>query len=229
MNILNKNQWLDANEICIAHGNSAALNLMFEKQRDHQLFFELWNKYLGEMTTVLNYHLRPTGWIIMFRTRSREDIINSYNAQRKKSKKAKRKCKLKDVGRILSEHFRIFLSQYVRRTNALSGRRGSIVMSRFKKYIVQKEADYRMLFTMLMNQVLGDPQSKNDYRANTENYDCDKKMKKDSAWKVGKRIYMGLEKWCKVLKDMQICNPGSLVLRNFLKSQEPTGLSHFSP
>lgn len=229
MKIIERNQWLDANKVCIAHGNSVALNLMFEKKRDHMIFFELWNKYLGDMTTVLNYHLKPTGWIVMFKTGSNEEIIRAYSKQRRKSKKAKRKFRLKDVGRILSEHFRIFLSQYVRKTNALSGRKGSKVMARFKKYMIQKEEDYKMLFNILMNQVLGDPQSNKNYRTNTKNYDPEKKMKKESIWKVGKRIYLGYEKWDKTLNKMEICIPNSSVLRNLLKSIKSVQIAHPFP
>lgn len=128
--------WLEANKICLAAGDSVALNLMFETKKDHERFLKYWDKYLGGMTEIINYHLSPTGWTILFKTKSANTIQNAYLLQRKKSKKAISKNVLVDVGKILSEHFRIFLSQYVRRTNASHRRSGTLVKQSFSKYIL---------------------------------------------------------------------------------------------
>lgn len=216
MKIMQQNKWLAADKICIAHGYAVSQNLMFEKKQDHQLFFEYWNRYLGGMTEVLNYYLSPTGWVIVFRTCSEEEILVSYQKQRAKSNKAKMKCELQDVGRIISEHFRIFLSQYVRRTNSNSGRKGSKVMSRFKKCILNSTCDYQKVFELIKNQLLADPQSNPRYQTKLENYDRMREMTRDSIWKVGKRIYAGFDRWDNVFKSMLICKPNSDVLRNLL-------------
>lgn len=91
-----KNIWLEPIQICIARGSAVALNLMFETKKDHQLFFQLWDKYLGGMTEVINYHLSPTDWTILFKTKSERQILQAYSNQRKKSRKAIRKLTLKE-------------------------------------------------------------------------------------------------------------------------------------
>lgn len=68
MIISKKNLWLVPNRICIVRGNAVALNLMFENKKSHKLFLQMWDRYLGHMTEVINYHLTPTDWTILFKT-----------------------------------------------------------------------------------------------------------------------------------------------------------------
>lgn len=208
-------KWLEENQVCLAMGDATALNLMFETQKDHQLFMSLWEKYLGKMTELIHYHLAPTGWTFLFKTRSALEIIRAYKIQRKKSKKAKRKHELKETNRILSEHFRIFLSQYVRRTNARNGRRGTLVMQRFQKYVLDKLADFKKVFELVTKHKRNQPQKNAKYQANIKRYDVKNEVKRESAWVSGNAFYRKVNVDRYGLKC--IINPGSYlsVLRNF--------------
>lgn len=226
---LRKNLWLEANQICMASGHCVASNVMFETKKDHQLFLEYWQKYLGEMADVIHYHLTEEGWHIMFKTRSALDIKRAYTQQRMKSQKAKKECTYMDVRRMLSEHFRIFLSQYVRRTNVIHGRKGTKVMERFKKYIFHDKIDYEKVFRLFMKQYKESPQQTKKYRPDEGLYDSKMEMKSDSIWKVGSRIYDGLEKWDTVWKSFALMPPQYYVLRKYLKNLDPPKISSFSP
>lgn len=215
-----KNTWLTHNKVCLAKGNAVALNLMFETKKDHQLFLKYWKKYLGSMATLLNYHLSPTGWTLLFKTKSKEDILSAYYELRSQSKKAKSENTLQDVTRILSEHFRIFLSQYVRRSNANHKRRGSKVMQRFSKYVLDETKDYDYLFQKITSQTRDEAQINKKYQADTTQYDINCEMKIDSIWKVGTRLYMGLEEEFREWLGVRILRPEMLsddsILRKYL-------------
>lgn len=216
-----KTHWLDCNRICLAMGNAVARNLMFESKQDHELFFKYWKKYLGGMATLLNYHLSPTGWTLLIKTKSKEEIIAAYHAQRSQSKKAKKENTLKDAPRILSEHFRIFLSQFVRRSNAHHRRKGCKVMQRFHKYVLKDGVDYEYFFEKITKKSRRQVQIKKKYQANLSGYDTRKEMTKDSAWKVGTRVYLGLEKAFQEWIGVELIEPKSSVLRKYLNFTTP--------
>lgn len=145
-----KTTWLVENQICMARGSAVALNRMFEDQNDRALFLHLWDRYLGNMTDVLKYNLSDTSWTVVFKTKKSLEIKRSYLKQRGKSHKAKLRCQYDEIGRILSEHFRIFLSQYVRRMNAKHGRKGTLVLERFQKYVFKTDVDYSKIFDWII-------------------------------------------------------------------------------
>lgn len=188
MKILRRNKWLESDSICIAQGSSVAKNLMFETKAQHQLFFKLWDKYLGDMTEVVQYHLAPTTWTILFKTKTELDIKRAYHYQRKKSKKAKAQNTLHEPSRMLSEHFRIFLAQFVRLSNLTTGRKGTKVLHRFKKCVVNESVDYWKAFDWLTKKTRVRTQIKK-YQADESRYDQQDEMEKNSIWKVGNAYY----------------------------------------
>lgn len=223
MNSKQKFPWLSANQVCIAQGNSVALNLMFETKADHQIFLTLWERYLGGMTEVLNYHLSPIGWTVLFRTKSSSEISNSFQELRKKSKKATKE--IKDIGRMLSEHFRILISQYVRRTNQLNGRKGTKVMHRFKRFVLNSIVDYNRAFQLLIKAKDREVHTEK-YQADRSKYDVKEEMNDESGWKSGKCMYHGDLAVFDVLRCVRLVRPNSPVLRNWLKnSKSPPQIS----
>lgn len=182
-----KQNWLEADQICLAQGDAVALNLMFETKKDHQRFLRMWNRYLGEMAEVINYYLSPTGWTILFRTRKSIEIFHAYKKQRKKSKKAMAQCELQCSSKILSEHFRIFLSQYVRSTNAANNRKGTLVMERFQKYVLKNGVDYEKFFALITHKQRHETQRLDKYRADESKYNEDGKLEVDCIWQIGQR------------------------------------------
>lgn len=211
-----KKSWLYSDSICLAKGEAVALNLMFETKKDHEIFLIFWNKYLGNMATLINYHLSPTGWTILFKTKSENEIKTAYHEFRSTSKKAKKDHYLNEVSRILSEHFRIFLSQYARRMNANNGRKGTLVLQRFSKYILDKKKDFERFFNMITNQEHTSSQVQK-YKANESKYDLKNEMSNESVWKVGNRLYEGLDVGFREFLREDLLRPENPVLRNFLK------------
>lgn len=207
-----KNLWLLPDEICIVRGSAEAKNLMFENKKDHKTFLKLWDKYLGGMVDVINYHLSPTDWTILFRAKSSEAIECAYTLQRKKSRKALRKCTLKCPKRMLSEHIRIFLSQFVRSTNHIKGRKGTKVLERFHKYIVKSDADYQKIFKIISNQVRMVVHKNPRYQADESDYDIRKEINEKGVLRVGRLSYLEMSEvlGCVRFKDLI-----SSVLRNF--------------
>lgn len=209
--------WLTSSSICLAMGDAVAMNLMFEDKQDHKLFFKYWNKYLGGMAKLINYHLTPTGWTLLFKTKSSQEIKSAYHELRNQSHKAKAQNTLDDVSRILSEHFRIFLSQFVRSSNILHQRKGTKVMQRFHKYVLNESSDFEELFERITRQQRRVTQSDKKYQADESEYDVDKKMEGDSIWKIGTRMYNGGEGWFRRRYGVFLIKPNSSVLRKFLK------------
>lgn len=208
--------WLMSSSICLAMGDAVALNLMFETKQDHELFFKFWKKYLGGMADLLNYQLTPTGWVLLFRTKCAADIKVAYQQFRSQSMKAKPENEYHDVSRMLSEHFRIFLSQFVRRTNANHGRKGTKVLQSFHRYVLKDTADYEHLFDMITRQKRKLSQSNSRYQADETSYDKEREMRLDSVWKVGTRVYRGLGDEFKKRFGVVLITPSSSVLRKFL-------------
>lgn len=220
-----KEIWLEPGKICIAKGHSVAKNLMFKKKKDHRIFMRLWDRYLGKMTEVLNYHLSPDGWIIMFKAKTAEEIKLAYIDQRKRSRKAKKKHQKKEAKRMLSEHIRIFLSQYVRRINANHGRKGCLVMERFRKYVIQDPKTYNRIFNLLTDQERIRSQIQERYQADEGYYDQAGEMEKGSVWQVGRKYYEGVEGLERVLECMRLVSPKSSVLRKFFLNNIPPNYS----
>lgn len=219
-------EWLKEDSVCLAMGDAVALNLMFENKRDHQLFFELWDKYLGGMASLLNYHLSPTGWVLLFRTKDKEQIINAYHQLRNKSRKAKIKSTLEDTTRILSEHFRILLSQFVRRSNQASQRKGTKVLERFHKYVLKASSDYTWIFNQMTRKYRKKAQKNKKYQADESQYDIQKEMSEKSVWKVAVRMYYGLERGFRERFGVELVRPNSDVLRKILPNSKPPKIPH---
>lgn len=211
-----KRTWLKSDSVCLAKGDAVALNLMFETEQDHALFFKCWKKYLSDMADLINYHLSPTGWVLLFKTKSSREIQEAYKDLRSQSNKAKKEHTHVDISRILSEHFRIFLSQFVRKSNAIHGRKGTLVMQRFHKYVFKDSVDYEYFFDMITRRLRNLPQTNRKYQANERGYDVENKMEEDSIWKVGTRIYKGLEVGFKEMFGVLLVSPKSAILRKYL-------------
>lgn len=217
-----RKSWLKSNSICLAMGDSVALNLMFESKQDHELFLEYWIKYLGGMAQLINYHLTPTGWVLLFKTKSDTDICTAYHSLRSQSQKADKTKTYKECSRMLSEHFRIFLSQYVRRTNAHKGRKGTKVLQRFSKYILNEASDYTYFFDLITRRERKIAQTNDKYRADERMYDEQKEMVEESVWQVGTRLYNGMAGWFVRYFEMELIRPESSVLRKYLNHSIPT-------
>lgn len=216
INIMMKyDKWLNVESVCLASGHAVARNQMFENAKDQKLFIELWKKYLGGMTEIINYHLNQTSWTILFKTKTTTEIKKAYFDQRKKSTKAKASHQLKCESRMLSEHFRIFLSQFVRRTNTQHGRKGTLVLERFKKYVFKKYTEYEQAFNRIVEGFMEPPQKLEKYRVSKMGKKINSVKEKIKIGRVGNMV----ELWRYLGGDMGDFNS---VLRKFFNPTKIT-------
>lgn len=211
-----KEGWLEPSSVCLAQGSAVAINLMFESKKEHKLFFKYWERYLGGMAEIINYHLSPTSWALLIRTKNEYHIKQAYLNQRKKSKKALKSRKLTDAKRMLSEHFRIFLSQFVRQVNRQRGRVGTHVKHRFLKNVFKDEVNYEKVFNALMK--INQPKSQRNpkYQADARKYDMKKELEGESIWKMGRKMYGVDYQGVRVVGEVVLIRPKTHVLRKIL-------------
>ena len=73
---LKRNSKLQANQIYLLSSESVAKNLYFESKKDIRFAHETIKKYIRYIGEVVDYLIRPTGWIIIIRTHSESSIIS---------------------------------------------------------------------------------------------------------------------------------------------------------
>ena len=129
------------------------------------------------MVDILHYKMTPTGWVMAIETKSEKEIGNSYLTQRSKNQKADRTKDIKEAKRMISEHFRMFLSNFVKMSNSYLGREGVLVKKRFDKFLILNEEDYYREFELIC-----DLQSCN-YRQTVEKYRADESVyEEENEW-----------------------------------------------
>lgn len=122
---LKQTVWMYPNNVYVTSGGACANSLLFEDQYCHlpaeritsilqasQLFFKYLNRFVTPMAEVLHYKLNSTEWALLIRIRSEDEISNAYFKQRNKSRRADREKDFTETCRMLSEHFRMFLSNF---------------------------------------------------------------------------------------------------------------------
>lgn len=168
----NQTVWLHPNQLYIVSGGASANSFFFENRQCHIIFFEYFDCFLSNMVDLLHYKMTPTGWVMAIKTKSEKEIIAAYLMQRRKSQKADRTKDLDEPKRMISEHFRIFLSNYVKMSNYYLGREGVLVKKRFDKYQISNEEEYYREFELICDlQACNYRQIKKKYQADENNYD----------------------------------------------------------
>lgn len=220
MQVFTKTKWFDANRICMAQGSSTGSVQFFETEKDHERLLQLWDKYLGAMTELIQYSFTSTNWMILFRSKSSKSINAAYSALRVKSIKADLSKTLHQPSRMLSEHFRIMLSQYVRQTNMQVGRRGTRVRQRFDKFLVNQLVDYKAIFERIHLGIHTLLQPNPLYQAKRKSDNTVDQLKNWSIWRSSRLYYMFTHKKHRVVDSFRIINPDSYILRKILAKQK---------
>ena len=117
--------WMHPNKIYITSGGASANSLFFEDKHCHlpagrttsilqagELFFTYMKRFVSPMANILHYKLNSTEWAMLIHTKSEEEIQTAYFAQRAKSTTANRDKDLSEASRMLSEHYRMALSNF---------------------------------------------------------------------------------------------------------------------
>lgn len=127
------------NGIYTVRSFSSANTLYFENLNDHRLFFRYVNYFLSDYIDILEYVLIPTGWAMIFRTKSSQEIQNAYQKRLLNSVRKRKRNLSNRPDLIISEQFRLLISQYVKNSNAIHGRTGSKIHSRMQKHVLPDE------------------------------------------------------------------------------------------
>ena len=179
----------EANGLYLVWSSASANTLYFEDKIDHQMFLSFVDNFLGKMIDVVHYSIVPTGWALIFRTKSDTEIKEAYFTQRSKSKKVIfGQCKEK-IGLMLSEHFRFAISLYVKSSNVIHNRHGSKIHSRIQKFILPTQKVLENEIKKMEALVEFCEQTMPWYRPDYNFYCDDEMLSMDHKLKSAKRLY----------------------------------------
>ena len=213
--------WMHPDRVYVCSGGASANSMFFEDRYCHKLFFKYLNRFVIPMANILHYKLNATEWAILIHTKSEEEIKAAYFRQRNKSDTANREQDHTAACRMISEHFRMALSNFAKESNAYLGRKGVVVMKRFDKYPITSEKSYKQEFERICDlKFCSYQQIKEKYRADEELYDKNELLLDiDSIPHVlrsGIRMYKLSEKFEKGPILLKLIRPNSHVLRKIL-------------
>lgn len=228
--------WMHQNQVYIVSGGACANSLLFEDKYCHlpavrnssilqagELFFKYLKRFVLPMADILQYKLNATEWVLLVHTRSSNDIRNAYYNQRKQSDKADRTKDFEQIERMLSEHFRMFLSNFARECNMYRQRKGTLVMKRFEKLAIRKEKDYYREFERICDLKLCNyRQIKEKYQPDETEYDVENELIENNltphALRSAIGVYKGVLKIEMLPVSVKMVRPNTYILRKILKA-----------
>jgi len=214
---INKTTWLQPEKVFIVSGGASANSLFLEDKKCHKIFFKYFNRFLSEMVEVLHYKLNASGWAILVRVKEESHVIEAYKKQRLKSSKANRNLDFVEPERMISEHFRYFLSSFARRCNHILGRQGVWVKKKFDRIGIDTLRDYKVQFEQICKiQDCIHEQKKKKYRPKLREYDLMNEMDEKSILKSSVLVYKSRLNIEKMPINVRIVRPYSDVLRQIL-------------
>lgn len=219
-----KVKYLESDGVYIIRSFASANSLYFEDKSDHELFFQLFDRFMTPMLEILEYSLVSIGWVMLVKTRSETEISNFYHLFRSKSKKAIPGKEKTEIGQMISEHIRYMNSNYVKQSNQNKNRHGSKVHSSYEKLVLKDEVAYLAQIEAMRNLRMFCEQVEERYQANPEYYD-DTGMKGKSKWKTGGgKFSRGMEVISAYLGDLDLD-----VVRNLIYKTWKRHFSNFPP
>lgn len=157
-------------------GGSTARDLFFEDNQDIIDFRDQLESMLGCYIKVQKFHFYRDQWALAVKLNSKEEIIRQYKKDRDRSKKANRSNDYTEVWRIISERMRLFLSNYVRKTNFRKGRKGSKVDMTYERYCFTDVQELEAEITKWKARTVESRQEKK-YRYLEKHYSVDEREK----------------------------------------------------
>lgn len=157
---------LEAGGFYIIQSKASANSNYFEKDGLASLFFKYFNYYLKDYMDLYEYSLNQDGWIMAIRIKSRKTIKKQYQEIIHNRKKKDSDNDKKEIWRIISERMRIFISTYVRLSNKLLGREGSLVKRKYERYRFENHQEAIKYIHDLRNQEIDISQPKSKYQGN---------------------------------------------------------------
>ncbi len=123
---------------------SSSRSAYFETEEEIREFKQLWIRYLGKFIETYKVYFSSEGYQILIKVRKKSVVNKEYVKMCKKRGKKERMLFKEESWRIISEQMRILHSVYARFVNRERGRKGVMVQIRYKRYIFEGEAEFRI-------------------------------------------------------------------------------------
>lgn len=133
--------FFQSNGFYVAASFASANTFFFKYESECKTLHSKIRTYLQSMIDIIELRCFPGGWILLFKTKSANQIKQSYS----RMNKDKEQMRFVDVEHILSEQFRIANSMTVKECNAYSYRSGSRIHSKLVKLIFDSKEEYELL------------------------------------------------------------------------------------
>lgn len=173
---------MQAEHLYLIRGASGANSPFFENEGDCKLFLELADRFLQDYLHIASFQNNRDGWIMIIRTKSAIDIKRAYYTRRGLSKKCKKEFEYTEIWKILSDQIRIFLSTYVKVTNARTGRVGGKVRSRYERFVFESEEEALKICDMLEREYYAQVQPLKRYRPSKRLHKIRRKLLRTSIY-----------------------------------------------
>lgn len=158
---------MEAGKHFLIESCASANSVYFETDKMAKLFFRYYNYYLKDYLQVEEYVLNQSGWAMLIKVKSSKTIRKYYNSEGQQSKKDKYP---KAIWQILSERVRLFISTYVRMSNKILGRKGSLVGQKYGRYKFESIEEARTYISTIRNDRHELHQVKEKYRGMKEHF-----------------------------------------------------------
>lgn len=138
-----------------------------------KLFFRYCDYYLKDYIDVQEYALNQDGWAMLIKIKSSKTIRKYYEkvtSRRKSKKDLEVSFTTMPIWKILSERVRLFISTYVRMSNKILGREGSLVRRKYKRYRFDSLTQAQSYVSKLRNGGHDTQQTEEKYRGLSEHF-----------------------------------------------------------
>lgn len=166
-------QQMEAGKIYLIESKASANSVYFETDKLAKLFFRYCDYYLKDYIQVKEYILNTDGWAMLIQVRSTKTIRKYYEkieTTRTSFKKDVVQVKAKPIWKILSERVRLFISTYVKMSNKILGRKGTLVRRKYGRYQFNNLTAAQDYVTKIRNDRHEMQQSKEKYRGFAEHF-----------------------------------------------------------
>lgn len=167
-------QKMEAGKYYLIESKASANSVYFETDAVAKLFFRYCDYYLKDYLHVEEYALNKDGWTMLIKVRSIQTIRKYYNTVESKRKSKVNKTKsteAKEIWWILSERMRLFISTYVRMSNKIRGREGSLVRRKYGRYQFDNLKEAKNYVAKIRSDQHELKQSKEKYRGIDEHFE----------------------------------------------------------
>lgn len=131
---------LQAGGFYIIQSKASANSNYFESDSLASVFFKYFNYYLKDYIDLYEYSLNQDGWIMAIRIKS-ASTVKKYYSKILEKRTDKENSSAKEIWRIISERFRVFISTYVRVSNKILGREGGLVKHKYERFSFDSEEE----------------------------------------------------------------------------------------